>query len=1084
MSPTANGGPHTRASSVNGGGPVSKENMPSSVIDAMKGANRVFPHLDDLVSVKPDVDIYSPIRTVLAAGETLAKQADTQLDFRRPEIAIQEYIKASIIAVEIIPRHKDYVSIQSDRGELHRRYMALNKRITTQHTKFNQVKDLIKENNERSGVKPSSRVIETGLGKSSLTNGHTRAQSLATNGSINGSHEYPSRNLEVPSTTSNGATPRKKPVIQPKPQALHGRAIQPQESAVQADLASRFARLRSPEAKAPVQDPRIKTQPILIPESSVSTSNFHVATSPSTTRPTGPHELPSVPRTSFQPSKIKLDVQIPQMPRAPDAIYTPTRNAETAATANLPSSFKRTASYSTNGNKNSAPPISTVGPTPAPMEASDDYFTKVHSADGRSGLARRSQPVFIPESVYIGAEDLCKYISLGSHSVKILLVDLRSRAEFESGHIMSQSIICIEPIALRRGISADEVSEGMVIAPDHEQDLFDRRDEFDMVVFYDQSSSLVNPFNPTGDDPSSSLHNFASAVYDFGYEKKLKRRPMLLVGGLDAWVDLLGANSLKVVAGSAKPQPKPVRTLGRATAIRDATKKVLARRQAESRPLTKEEEAKWDATLQSEELSGRPASADSSAPDEMFYARTTDDFFRRYPEVSTMQESMTSLSRPRSLDYDMDMGAGIPKPPSRPPPALPRQRSSGITERGPPTVYSAAHTVRTDSSTITDTRVSPGLTGLQNPSMLCYFNSAIQALSATVHLRQYLKNFHYPPPVEERVPRKGNEASDPPQLMVRNLASVVKHLWSGHYDWLSPKTFQGYVHAVHLKGGNGKILRGEAFGFPTTQQDVTEFQGWLIAQLADELNTKRNVPLETYTDDDDKRLLETPIWEMARQDWNRLLLSEESVIFRQMTYQSVYQRFCGTCKEEVSRTYETNYRIMVPIPDAGRPNLTALMLDEYGKKQIMPGYSCPKCKAKTEDSSWYLNRFTRLPEYVTIDLKRWGDFSSTRRINTVVDFPEKNIDLSALVYAGESPPVGADRENKGPFLYQPYAVMCHRGQTRDSGHYWTIARHLDKPKELGRWYNYNDESVKPVNFELTQSSFAYSIMLRRQHGNL
>jgi ubiquitin carboxyl-terminal hydrolase 8 len=103
MSPTAHGGPpHSRASSVNARGPISAENGAKiNGLDGAKGAGRVYPHLDDLVAVKPDVGINATIRKLLAEGESLAKQADTHLDFRRPEVALQELPWSSYLVMQI-----------------------------------------------------------------------------------------------------------------------------------------------------------------------------------------------------------------------------------------------------------------------------------------------------------------------------------------------------------------------------------------------------------------------------------------------------------------------------------------------------------------------------------------------------------------------------------------------------------------------------------------------------------------------------------------------------------------------------------------------------------------------------------------------------------------------------------------------------------------------------------------------------------------------------------------------------------------------------------------------------------------------
>jgi ubiquitin carboxyl-terminal hydrolase 8 len=765
----------------------------------MAGVNRVFPPLEELVSVRPDINIHSPLRKILEDGERFAKSADTNLDFRRPDLALQEYIKASIVAVEIVPRHKDYPSVQSDRGELHRLYQGLTKRIRAQHEKFGEVKDLIKENNARNGVKSTSdRLLAENLPRSSngVANGHARASSK----------EYPLPNGSSPNSVQNNGQkiapstpPKKKPPIQPKPNGLHGKAIEPTGANTPTDLAARFARLRTPEANGAVQDPRIRTQPISIPGEPEPTSISPVSISSqssnyTTSRPSGPREMPSVPTTAPRPKLIPLDV--PAMPRAPDPIYnSPARNEDTTTTANLPSSAPRTSSYLGSGRKNSAPPISMVRPTPGPVEDTHDYFTPAHSVNGFSGPhtgPRKARPeVNIPNSTTIKAEQLYEYLKLGSHTLRVLLVDLRSREHFDNGHIMSQTIICVEPITLRHGLSGEELEDTLVIAPDSEQALYNKRHEFDLVVFYDQSSSSLGSSSASGDISGGTLQQFAIAVYEYGYEKRLKRPPMLLIGGLDAWVDLLGPNSLqlssagtKATANGLKTGQKVARPLGRVAMSRTPRTAPPVPRRLESRPLTKDEETTWSEAVNGDKAMVSSPISENHASDEVYYARTTDDFMRRYPEVSTIQESMMSVSAAASTQdsFNADFVSTIPRPPARPPPALPRQRSSGISDRGL-VAHTPAHNAELQTS---PPKVTPGFTGLSNPKNFCYMNATLQALSATGFFRNFLIGTQFPE--HSRVPKRASEVNKPPQLMCRNLQNLYFYLWCGEYSWLTPRT--------------------------------------------------------------------------------------------------------------------------------------------------------------------------------------------------------------------------------------------------------------------------------------------------------
>ncbi|KAE9380852.1 cysteine proteinase [Stipitochalara longipes BDJ] len=1095
MSPVAtNGPPHARGSSVNGGVPINATNgVKPSGMDGMKGTNRVFSHLDDLLAARPDADVNWPMRRLLQEGELLAKQADTHLDFKRPDVALQEYIKASIVAVELIPRHKDYPSLQTDRGDLHRLYNGLNKRITAQHEKFAGVKQVIKENNARSGVKSSLQIGAERTQGNGVPNGHARTQSSqspATNGSV-----------------TNGTPPRQKPPVQPKPDALHGNAIRPQSggSIPNTDLAARFANLRTPEPK---QDPRIRTQPILVPALAGSTTS-PVQTGNYTTmnKATGPRDFPSVPRTIPRSTPLPLGVNIPSMPKPPAAVYdSPIRGPE-AASANLLSS--RSSSYKINGNKASAPPISTVGPTPTQVDNRTDYFDLAQPAhtSGDDGYSRK-QPKRAPvlsDSPTVLADELVDLLKQSSQSFRVLLVDLRSREEFDTGHIMSQFIICVEPITLRRGISGEELAESMVIAPDLEQDLYDQRDEFDLIVFYDQSSDSLKSSKSGNSETQSILNDFVSAVYEYGYDKRTKRRPKLLSGGIEAWVDLLGPNSLKTSLNganldAARSGLKSGRPLSRTSLGRAHNLPMKRRRTYSSRPLTKEEEQQWDSTLKEESVVRSPAPDDSLAED-LVYARTTEDFFRRYPELPVIQESMikpmSTSSAPRS--HDEEFTSMVPRPPARPAPALPRQRSSGISERGLTAQY--AHTA---GDTITQPRVVQGLTGLQNPNNLCYMNATLQIISATPFLRDMLLRHQHPPPIP--IPSKEGETSAPLQLMVRSLSNLLNHLWAGQYDFVTPNTVRKYINTLHV-GNNIKDsrIRERAFGGSARQHDSMEFFLWLFNVIADETNPRRNIPEWNLDNPLEINSLnaDPSVRRATSQFRKKKLYNVASELIDRTDIMEMGVVTCKKCKASRRSWQNNNFKMVTVKKEPPVQRLVdALARDTgIGTLEEVRDFGCESCGTLNPDGSakvvfggkdgpvlaeqWRFQVW--LPDYLWINLNRYDN--ALQKIETLFTFPEKGLDLSST-FVPEDPPTDYQipRQQQGPFKYDVYAVIQHGGSTIAGGHYWTLQRSPDKPTTggngSGAWHKFNDSVVTPASFRDTQTSNTSAIFLVRQGAPL
>jgi ubiquitin carboxyl-terminal hydrolase 8 len=822
------------------GGSHASNGANTGAFSSASGRSRVFPHIDDLVAVQPDVNPLAPIRKLLEKGDSCAKQADTHLDFRRPDIALQEYINASTIIVDLIPRHKDYPELKSDRGDLHRLYAGLQKRISARHGNFEEIKKLIKEDNARSGVQPTAwrgssndptiSAPHNGELKSEPATGPTESTQKQFLGSL-GVHLEDgdfgrSSMVGLPSPPADESqSTRRKPPVQPKPNALHGRAIQSHlpldhSATHEKDLAARFSRLRGAGPHSPVQDPRIRTQSVGMPdaadligkrESTPFLSPVISNTKSRPDRPLGPRDMPKAPTAPPKPQKVPLNVEIPSMPKLPDAIYSPARSLDNPANLDMLRSGSRNA-FGAPGMPPSVAPTSRVLRSTTISSERSDHSARPQRLPNGTG-SNISLDLQLPDASTVTAEELFEYLKRGSDALSVLVVDIRNRGDFNDGHIMSHSIICIEPIVLRHGISAEELEQSLVLSPEAEQSLFDTRETFDLVVYYDQSStsSEKNGSGSLGDD--LILGDFSKAVYDYGYEKRLKRPPRLLVGGLDAWVDLVGPRALETVQGSdatsmgtAKGHAKPFSS---APKSRQANI-IMARRVKHGvRILSKEEQNEWEATFKEKVA--------EISPNEVSYIRTTEDFFRRFPEPSAIQESMVSpphLSSFQSSNSQSHNLVGpdaaisypnksslVPQIPARPAPALPRQSYSGVSERtkySSTAMGSASPFEYKGTSTISGEKKTR--TGLVNCGNTCYMNSVLQAFKGTRVLYDAIMTLDRD---TNKLPLRPGETEPPKQQLILAFQTVFLHLSSGlktykpvefkvvalHYFWARILTF-------------------------------------------------------------------------------------------------------------------------------------------------------------------------------------------------------------------------------------------------------------------------------------------------------
>ncbi|SCV67611.1 BQ2448_5222 [Microbotryum intermedium] len=129
---------------------------------------------------------------------------------------------------------------------------------------------------------------------------------------------------------------------------------------------------------------------------------------------------------------------------------------------------------------------------------------------------------------------------------RVLLLDIRSREEYTRGRIMGESV-CLEPIILRNGISSNDLESALTLSPNQEQRLFAARNCYDVVIVYDRASTTLPTVAPhsTSSEAQRVLWNLIVAIYEREFQKSLKRQPVLLKGGWEAWEKHIGSKGIE-----------------------------------------------------------------------------------------------------------------------------------------------------------------------------------------------------------------------------------------------------------------------------------------------------------------------------------------------------------------------------------------------------------------------------------------------------------------------------------------------------------------------------------------------------------
>ena len=92
-------------------------------------------------------------------------------------------------------------------------------------------------------------------------------------------------------------------------------------------------------------------------------------------------------------------------------------------------------------------------------------------------------------------------------------------------------------------ISSSQIENALSLSPSTESSLFVARQYYDLVIIYDRSSSALPQSPPTNTTSPAqrALYNLTTAIYEREFTKSLKRQPMLLRGGWEAWERQVGA---------------------------------------------------------------------------------------------------------------------------------------------------------------------------------------------------------------------------------------------------------------------------------------------------------------------------------------------------------------------------------------------------------------------------------------------------------------------------------------------------------------------------------------------------------------
>lgn len=740
---------------------------------------------------------------------------------------------------------------------------------------------------------------------------------------------------------------------------------------------------------------------------------------------------------------------------------------------------------------------------------------------------------------YITSNQLNSLISSSANSassqMEILLIDIRSRLEFNKSHIDTKNIICLEPISFKMSYSDHDLEKkSLITSPNSEIKMFQSRNLFKFIILYTDANEynvkqqsvlldiLVNHSfeKPISDDftkifilesgfPGWLKSNYGRQVSSsFPSNNNIKDDSVYINGNTSG----LSLQHLPKMSPSIRHSmddsmkemlvaPTPLNHLQQQQQQQSDNDHVLKRSSSFKKlfsnytsPNPKNSNSNLY-SISSLSISSSPSPLPLHSPDPV----KGNSLPINYPETPHLwKTSETDFMTNQREQLNHNSFAHI-APINTKAITSPSRTATPKLQRFPQTISmnlnmnsnghsSATSTIQpsclslSNNDSLDHTDVTPTSShnydldfavGLENLGNSCYMNCIIQCILGTHELTQIFLDDSYAKHINinSKLGSKG--------ILAKYFARLVHMMYKEQVDGskkipISPIKFK-------LACGSVNSLFKTA-----SQQDCQEFCQFLLDGLHEDLNQcGSNPPLKELSQEAEARREKLSLRIASSIEWERFLTTDFSVIVDLFQGQYASRLKCKVCSH-TSTTYQPFTVLSIPIPKKNsRNNITIEdCFREFTKcenLEVDEQWLCPHCE-KRQPSTKQLT-ITRLPRNLIVHLKRFDNLLNKNNDFVIYPFLLDLTPFWANDFDGVFPPGVNDDElpirgQIPPFKYELYGVACHFG-TLYGGHY---TAYVKKGLKKG-WLYFDDTKYKPVKNKADAiNSNAYVLFYHRVYG--